>query len=242
MFCCFFSALSGPLADSVCQGWTNHPLIYWYPTALFSAVLTPRCSRCTPSCPTSREYLWSPLCYLSVFLTSLVWGELSHGHCGTCDPESLNWAGDGEGACQFRGWNSHTQKDRCWQFEGTQSSWRLAWRGIKAFCLPTPQAPYLLRGDRWAQEPLSFTHPQYGSLEAIQVLRGGKMTVSYPRLLSNHCGLSNCQRRNTYFLHLPCRSQRPRGTFITQVENATYSEPLALSSSMPIILLSSTPS
>lgn len=35
----------------------------------------------------------------------------------------------------------------------------------------TPQAPYLLLGDRWAQEPASFTHPQYGSLEAIQVLQ-----------------------------------------------------------------------
>lgn len=36
---------------------------------------------------------------------------------------------------------------------------------------PAPGAPYLLPGDRCAHEPPSFTQPQYGSLEAMQVLQ-----------------------------------------------------------------------
>ena len=47
---------------------------------------------------------------------------------------------------------------------------------------------------------------------------------------------------NTYFLHLPWRSQRPRGTLMTQVEKATYRALLGLSSCMPTIRFSSTPS
>lgn len=70
-----------------------------------------------------------------------------------------------------------------------------------------------------------------------------KVTVSNLGLFSRHCGhFLRVTEANTYFLHLPCRSHRPRGTFITQVEKATYRELLALSSCMPIILLSSTPS
>lgn len=104
--------------------------------------------------PLSREYFWSTLCFLSLFLTSIVWGGLSRGHCyGWRWGSELSW-----------GWGKQLAVP-CWWFEGTQASRHLA------LCPPTPQAPYLLRGDRWAQEPLSFTHPQYGSLEAIQVLQ-----------------------------------------------------------------------
>lgn len=46
----------------------------------------------------------------------------------------------------------------------------------------------------------------------------------------------------TYFLHLPCLSQRDSGTFTTQEVKATHKAWLLLSICMPMMRLSSTPS
>lgn len=198
----------------------------------FSAVLALWWSRHIPSCPSPQGILKVHcvvfLCFYSVWGWMINQLEVCHVWCW-----GILWNEERKENCQQSQWWGMCTEGRAAvlcvstikpTFRPLSTLPRL---GLLTCCWATDGRTHLL--------PLP-THSR-GLWKQYRFCRK-RMTVSLPK----HREHPMINEANTYFLHLPCRSHRPRGTLITQVENATYRELLALSSCMPMILLSSTPS
>lgn len=99
----------------------------------------------------------------------------------------------------------------------------------KCLCNCYSHGTYLVFHTTCLQAP-SDTQPQYGSLEAIQdldVTHAHAHTPSAPHIgcrstVSPFRGNDFMCKHQTYFLHLPCLSQRDSGTLTTQEVKATH--------------------